>query len=83
MNYPVELHPDVAKYLDSLSEKERKRCFLGLMEDPYRSRPKCDIKKMSGSKDHYRIRIGDNRFLYVIINGKVMVEEAFLRGKEY
>lgn len=86
MTYPVELHPDVVKYLDSLSQKERKRCFLALKvleEDPFHSRPKCDIRKMSGSKQYYRLCVGDNRFLYVVIDGKVMVEEGSLRGKGY
>jgi mRNA-degrading endonuclease RelE of RelBE toxin-antitoxin system len=86
MTFSVELHPDVVKYMDSISQKERKRCFFGLKEleeDPIHPRSGCDIKKMSGSKDYYRLRVGDHRFLYVIIKEKVMVEEAFLRGKGY
>lgn len=27
MSYSVFLHPDVEKYLDSLSESEKKRCY--------------------------------------------------------
>ena len=48
MSYTVFLHPDVVKYLDSLSHEERKRCYESLKklsEDPFRPRSGCDIKK--------------------------------------
>lgn len=38
MKFSVFLHPDVEKYIDSLSENERKRCHMNLkklMDDPY------------------------------------------------
>ena len=86
MSYSVFLHPDVEKYLDSLSLSEGKRCYTGLKklaENPSKTRPGCDIKKMRGKKPYYRLRIGNNRFLYVIIGSEVLLEEAFKRGKEY
>lgn len=86
MSYSVFLHPDVGEYLDSLSQSERKRCYMSLKQlaiDPYKTRSGCDIKKMRGKKPYYRLRVGNNRFLYVIIVNEVLVEEAFKRGKEY
>jgi len=86
MNYSIFLHPDVEEYLDSLSQSERKRCFTSLKklaDDPHKTRSGCDIKKMRGKKSYYRLRIGNHRFLYVIIDNEVLVEEAFKRGKEY
>ena len=86
MNHSVFLHPDVEEYLDSLSQSERKRCYTGLKKlaiDPFKNRSGCDIKKMKGKKSYYRLRIGNNRVLYVIIGNEVLVEEAFKRGKEY
>ena len=86
MSYSVLLHPDVIKYLDSLSKKERKRCYVSLKklsEDPFKSRSGCDIKKMVGQKIYYRLHIGDHRFLYVIKKKEVLVEEAFKRAKGY
>jgi mRNA-degrading endonuclease RelE of RelBE toxin-antitoxin system len=47
MNYAVFLHPSVVKYLDHLSENERKRCYMSLKmlsNDPYRPRGGCDSK---------------------------------------
>ena len=37
------------------------------------SLPDCDIRKMQGKKPFYRLRVGDNRFLYVIIGNDVLV----------
>ena len=86
MNYAVLLHPNVVKYVDQLSEDERKRCYIGLKKlpnDPYNPRPGCDIKKMSGKKDFYRLRVGSHRFLYVIKENEVLVEEGFKRERDY
>ena len=86
MRYSVFLHPDVEKYLDSLSESERKRCYKGLKrlsEDPFKSRPGCDVKKMTEKRPFYRLRVGNHRFLYVIEDKEVLVEEAFKREKGY
>ncbi len=86
MSYSVFLHPDVEKHLDSLSDKERRNCYDSLkklVDDPFKPRPNCDIKKMSGKKAFYRLRIGDNRFLYVVKDDEILVEEAFKREKGY
>jgi len=86
MSYSVFLHPDVEKYLDSLSESEKKRCYntlKKLSEDPYKPRSGCDIKKMTGREPFYRLRVGNHRFLYVIKEQEVLVEEAFKREKGY
>jgi len=86
MSHSVFLHPDVERYLDSLAQSERERCYLSLKrltKDPYKSRSGCHVKKMGGSKSYYRLRVGNNRFLYVIEGSEVFVEEAFKRGKGY
>ena len=86
MRYSVFLHPDVEEYLDSLSQSERKRCYISLKklaDGPYKTRSGCDIKKMIGKKEYYRLRVGNSRFLYVITGNEVLVEEAFRWGKEY
>ncbi len=87
MKHPVLLHPDAVKYLDSLSQKERRRIYQalkGLGEDPYTGRSGCDIKRLRGKhKTAYRLRVGDHRLLYVVVEGEVLVEEAFRREKGY
>ncbi len=86
MSHPVYLHPDVEKYLDSLSDTERRRCFgklKQLAEDPFTPRSGCDIKRMIGKAPFYRLRVGNHRFLYILEGQEVLVEEAFRRGKGY
>ena len=86
MSYAIFLHPDVEKYLDSLSSNQKKSCYDSLRKlstDPFKPRSGCDIKKMSGSKTFYRLRVGSHRFLYVVKDGDVLVEEAFKREKGY
>ena len=41
------------------------------------------ILKLSGKKDSYRLRAGSHRFLYVIRENEVLVEEGFKREKGY
>ena len=81
------MHPDVRDYLDELQESDKDRCeeSLKMLEDePFRSRPKCDIKKLKGKdKEMYRLRVGDHRFEYFVENDKVWVVEAFRRGRGY
>ncbi len=86
MSYSVFLHPDVEKYLDSLSDKERRNCYdtlKRLAKDPFKPRPNCDIKKMSGKNTFYRLRVGSHRFLFVVKDDEILVEEAFKREKGY
>ena len=86
MSFSVFLHPDVEKYLDSLEDNERKRCYetlKNLSDDPFKPRSGCDIKKMSGEEIFYRLRVGNHRFLYVVKEDEVLVEEAFKGEKGY
>jgi len=85
--FSVLLHPDVVKFLDRLPEEDRKRCVNALRmlkEDPFKSRPGADIKKLKGrDKTLYRLRVGDYRFEYFVEGNTVYVVEAFRRGRGY
>jgi len=86
LKYRILLHPDVEKYFDSLTEKERSLCVEHLKKlsvDPLKGRSGCDIKKLQDRGSFYRLRVGDHRFLYVIVEDEILVEEAFRRGKGY
>ena len=42
---------------------------------------KVDVKKISGKKnDYYRIRLGNYRVVYAVINGKIVVITTVLAG---
>jgi len=86
-NYYVFLHPTVTRYLDSLKDEEKKRCYRSLKkleENPLTPRTQCDIKTLSGKKRKaYRLMVGDHRFTYVIKEKEVYIREGFRRGKGY
>jgi len=69
-----------------LRRRERLRIRLEELEvDPFRPRPKADIKNCG--KHHgvifYRLRVGDLRAVYVVERDEVKVTEIFRRGRGY
>lgn len=67
-------------------QKERFKARLQELEvDPFRPRPKADIKNCG--KHHgvvfYRLRVGEFRALYVVERDEVKVTEIFRRGRGY
>ena len=75
------------RQLGSLPPDMRTKIVKKLRElenDPYRPRPKVDIKKLKGpNKDYYRLRIGNYRAIYVIEGIKVMISKILPRSKAY
>ena len=42
---------------------------------------KVDVKRIKGKRnDYYRIRLGDYRVVYALINGKIIVVDTILAG---
>ena len=69
-----------------LRRRERLRIRLEELEvDPFRPRPKADIKNCG--KHHgvifYRLRVGDLRAVYVVEGDEVKVTDIFRRGRGY
>ncbi len=86
MNFKIELHRDVMKYLDALSRCDKQLSvdkFKLLMENPFKARAGCDIKKLVSRKSEYRLRVGKHRFFYTIRNRTVLIEEAIRKKREY
>ena len=89
MSYDIRVHPGAVKFLRELDADTRDRIKLelrNLENDPFRNRPKADIKKLEGTKGRenlYRLRIGDYRAVYAVEGNTVWVTEIFLRGKGY
>ncbi|MDG6224018.1 MAG: type II toxin-antitoxin system RelE/ParE family toxin [Candidatus Thermoplasmatota archaeon] len=56
-----------------------------LGDDPYHSRPGCDIKKIEAQGNSYRLRIGDYRVMYEIDPEEhvVYLVQIFFRGRGY
>lgn len=75
-------------FLRELDARQKERFNARLQElevDPFRPRPKADIKNCG--KHHgvvfYRLRVGEFRALYVVERDEVKVTEIFRRGRGY
>ena len=61
-----------------------KEALYELGTDPYKPRPKCDIKKIKGPKrQYYRLRVGNYRAIYVVENKNVKIAKILPRSKAY
>lgn len=71
MSYEVQILPKAARQIKSLSVEVRQDITLTIQSLANEPRP-IGVKKLSGEKDIYRVRIGNYRVLYRIVD-KVLV----------
>lgn len=87
MRFRITLSATAARQLRKLPTGARDRIVKGLRvleEDPFRPRPKADIRMIEGTDPRkYRLRIGDYRAIYAVVEREVKVIEVFIRGRGY
>ena len=71
MSYEVQILPKVARQIKALSVEVRQDISLTIRSLANEPRP-IGVKKLSGEKDVYRVRVGNYRVLYRIID-KILV----------
>ena len=86
--YSVLLSQTAVSQLSLLNTKQKKRIkdsLAKLEEDPFRKRSGSDIKKLMTPDEPplYRLRIGDHRAIYFVVENKVKVTEIIHRSKGY
>ncbi|MHA3964476.1 MAG: type II toxin-antitoxin system RelE family toxin [Candidatus Thorarchaeota archaeon SMTZ1-45] len=86
--YRILLSQTAVSQLELLKPTEKKRvkeALFSLEEDPFRSRPSADIKKLRYPSEPplFRLRIGDYRAIYFVIDNEVRVTEIIHRSKGY
>lgn len=77
----VVVSPRAAKFLKRLNEPQKGRIIKAL-EQLAKEPPEGDIKSLVG-RDGYRLRVGDYRVLFDIIENEIAVHEIGLRGQIY
>jgi mRNA interferase RelE/StbE len=85
--YKILLHKKVIKFISSRTIKEKhkiKNKFSQIEINPYPTNKQLDIKKLQG-KNGFRLRIGNYRFIYDVIDDELIVymENANSRGNIY
>lgn len=74
--FEIEFSKSFAKNLDKLPTNVIKRFYgdlKNIIQNPYPSNETVDVKKLQGTDGHYRLRVGKYRFLFAIIDDKVLV----------
>ena len=75
MNFELHISKEVKKFLDKRDKKFIERVnsvFARLRENPY-NHPELDLKKLVNMGNDYRVRVGKYRFLYTIVESKILV----------
>ncbi len=87
MTFRVTLSETAVRQLRKVPSEQRNRIVRGLRvleEDPFRPRPKADIRPIEGTDPRkYRIRIGEYRAVYAVVGRDVKILEVFTRGRGY
>ena len=83
MTLKVFLEKKVRRQLDELSKELEQRIITTLKELEKGFSASIDIKKLKGTKNHYRIRVGNYRILFVLEFNTVYVYDVSHRGQAY
>jgi len=87
MTFRITVSETAARQLRKLPRDLRSRIAKGLLvleEDPFRLRPKADLRTIEGTEPRkYRLRIGEYRVIYAVVEQEVKVIEVFVRGRGY
>ncbi len=87
MSFRITLSETAVRQLRKLPKDKRARIARALRvleKDPFRARPKADIRVLEGTEPRkYRIRVGDYRAVYAVMGSEVKIVEIFTRGRGY
>lgn len=72
MKYAIEFTPTAVKDLKALPKAILKKIDARIASLANNPQPG-DVKKLQGSDDLYRIRVGDYRIVYTIEDGKLII----------
>ena len=73
MLYKIRILKTASKFLEGQNSKDRFRIYMALellRENPYPPR----VRKIKGSQNSYRVRVGDFRIIYQVIQSQLIVE---------
>ena len=81
MAYRLELRPAALRDLKSLPREVLERVSAKIDSPPENPRPP-GVERLSGSEDSYRVRVGDYRILYRIVDEVLLVLVVGVRHRK-
>ena len=80
MIYKIIIRPKAQKFIDKQDKVQRLRLYKAIY-----NLPNGDVKKLSGTIDDYRLRVGDYRIIYTIKNDEliILITKVANRGQVY
>ena len=81
MKYKIEFDKRAIKFVEKQPKPQRERLFRAIYKLPDVG----EIKQLQGSKEYYRLRVGDYRVIYTVNNEVLIVRviEIGNRGDIY
>ena len=85
MIYQLIIQPKAQRFLKKLRKKNPDAAseivmdIFELKNDPKTSRPNCDIAKVRGCINEYRLRMGKARAEYTVIDNEINVTKIFIK----
>lgn len=74
----IEYEKEAAKHIGKMDRPTKQRLKLAIEK-----LPAGDVKKLQGIKDDYRLRVGDLRVIFSVINDTIIIKDVLPRGQVY
>jgi len=81
--FKVLIERKALKQIESLTKDTRPRVTEALQELENGFSSRLDIKKLKGTKNHYRVRVGEYRVLFMLDAQVIYVYDISHRGNVY
>ncbi len=83
MTFKIFLEKTAKRQIKKLDKEIMRRILESLRELEKGFSARLDIKKLKGYDNHYRIRVGNYRIMFVIESGTVYIYDVSIRGNAY
>ena len=74
----IEYSKKAVKYINSVDKPTKSRLKNAIEKIPFG-----DVKKLEGTENGYRLRVGDLRVLFTLEHNMVYIENIIPRGQAY
>lgn len=74
----IEYEKEAAKHIQTQDKPTRQRLKAAI-----ENLPDGDVKKLQGYKNDYRLRVGNLRVLYSVIDDIIIIKDVLPRGQAY